>query len=183
MKNKLVWHEIVLFGVAVLLIGWKLLLRNISFDLSLMWWGLGLVVGFLFIFLDRFVYSLGTHPTESLSMKVNDLFKHGKVYEAVSTLVNERKEQRELVMRSFLFYGVWVILALFTMTTSFNSFARGLMLGIGTHLTFDLVTDYIYDKSRFDLWFWQIKRQVGNEEKKWFFGLAVLFYVLLAGGL
>ena len=183
MKNKVLLHEVVLFGAIVSLVAWKLLVRNISFDVSLLWWILGMMIGFMFIFLDRFIYTLVTHTTDSLSIKIKELFNNKKIFEGVSVLVNERREQRELVMRSFLFVAVWVILGLFTMTSSLNSFSRGFMLGIGTHLIFDLSTDFVLDKRRFDLWFWQIKREVGKDEKNWFFGLAVLFYVLLAGGL
>lgn len=183
MNNKILWHEVVLFLLMVYLVSWKIFYRNVSFDVSLLWWALGVIVGFIFIFLDRFVYSLFTHTTEPLSIKIRELFRQRKVFEAVSILINERREQRELVMRSFLFVAVWVILAFFTMTSSLNTFARGLMLGIGTHLIFDLSTDFVSDKPRFDLWFWQIKRDFGKDEKTWFFGFAVLFYILLAIGL
>ena len=183
MKNKVVWHEIILFAVVLFLILWKLLVYKVTLGLPMLWWLLGVVVGFLFIFLDRFVYSLVTHKDESLSMKIRDMIKKGQVFMAVEMLVNERQEQRELVMRSFLFIGVWVILGVFTVTSSVDFFARGFMLGIGTHLMFDLITDFVWNKPRFDLWFWQIKRKVADDEKRWFLGLSVLFYVLLASRL
>lgn len=183
MKNKLALHEIVLFGIALLLVLWKLLVGGMRVDLSLLWWLLGMVCGFLFIFLDRFIYSLYSHKEEPLSMKIRELFRTKRYSEGVSFLLNERQEQKELVMRSFLFIGVWVIMSVFTLTSSTNFFARGLMLGIGTHLVFDLSADFFWNKTRFDYWFWQIKRKIGNDEKKWFFGLSILIYVLLATGL
>ena len=183
MKNKLLWHEIFLFGVAILLILWKLLFRNAGFDLALLWWLLGLVFGFLFIFLDRFIYVFYTHKEDSLSTRVVTSFKNKKVGEGISMLLTERSEQRELVMRSFLFVGVWMVLAFFSMTSTVNFFARGLVLGIGSHLMFDVASDFLWDKNRFDLWFWQIKRKLSDDEKKWFLGLFVLGYVFLAIGL
>ncbi len=183
MKNKLVLHEIILFGVALFLLLWKMFVRGTLMDLSLLWWFLGLVIGFLFIFSDRFIYSMYTHKDEELSQKIRDMFKKKQFMAGASYLLNERQEQKELVMRSFLFVGVWIVMSIFALTSSVNQFARGFMLGIGTHLIFDMVTDFIWNKTRFDMWFWQIKRKVGEDEKKWFFGLSVLIYVLLAGGL
>lgn len=183
MKNKLVWHEIILFAAALIFIGWKMLVGRTVFDLSLLWWLLGICLGFLFIFMDRVIYSFYTHKEEALSMKIRDLVIKKHFAEAVSFLVNERQEQRELVMRSFLFVGLWVVLSVFALTSSINTFARGFMLGMGTHLIFDLTTDFLWNKPRFDLWFWQIKRKVGDDEKMWFYGLSVLVYIFLASGL
>jgi hypothetical protein len=183
MKNKLVWHEIFLFGLAMILVLWKVLTGRIGFDIYLLWWLLGLVLGFLFIFLDRLVYGLYTHKEEFLSVQIRKSFKEKKWAEGFSLLVNERQEQKELVMRSFLFVGIWMVMSVFALTSSISYFARGFMAGIGTHLVFDLVSDYMWNKSRFDLWFWQIKRKIGEDEKKWFLGITVLIYVLLISGL
>jgi len=54
------------------------------------------------------------------------------------------------------------------------------VLGIGVHLIFDLVFVYFWDHTRFDLWFWQIKREVGSEEKRWFVILVSIIFGLLA---
>ncbi len=62
-------------------------------------------------------------------------------------------------------------------------FARGFMLGIGTHLLFDFIYDYFKDKERLDLWFWQIKRTLEPSEKFWFMISVSVVYVFLAFGL
>jgi len=179
MKNKIVLHQLVLFIVLVLLsiLGWTGQPDFVNLDL--LWWWLGGVLGFVFVFSDRFIYSLVTRPDESLGLRLHDLFGQRKFVEGLKMLISERHEQRELAMRSFLFVICWVILAFWTMVAAINPFAKGLLIGIGTHLIFDLIYDFMWDKERFDLWFWQIKRPIEEGEKKWFVVIVSLIYVLI----
>ena len=179
-KNKVAIHQYVLFGVFVFLIFVKVITGNFVFGLDLLWWLLGGIIGFLFVFCDRFVYSFLMKPDEALGTRLRDLFGRNKFAEGVITLLNERHEQKELVMRSVLFLLVWMVMALLTVTSVSSSFARGFVLGIGVHLIFDLVFVYFWDHTRFDLWFWQIKREVGSEEKRWFVILVSIIFGLLA---
>jgi hypothetical protein len=134
----------------------------------------------MFVFLDRFVYSIFSGSDEKLSVRMKELFDQKKFIEGVKLLLAEKYEQKELVMRSFLFLVVWIVLAFFTMTSVANFFARGLVLGIGTHLMFDLIYDFKFDKERLDIWFWQIKRTLEPEEKFWFVVITGVVYLLLA---
>ncbi len=137
-------------------------------------------MGFVFVFSDRLFNSLVAKPNEVLNVRIKDLFSQGKVTGGLKLLLEERYDQRELVMRSFLFIIVWVILAIFTMTSVTNFFARGFVLGIGIHLIFDLIYDFITDKERLDMWFWQIKRTLEPEEKRWFVVIALVIFIFLA---
>ena len=161
-------HQLVLFGVIGILVLWRVLNKSFFFDLNLLWWLLGAMVGFLFVFLDRFVYSVISKPEETLSLRIKELFGQRNFVEGVRLLLAERYDQKELVMRSAMFVVVWIVLAFLTMTSVLNFFARGFVLGIGIHLVFDLIYDFVKDKERLDLWFWQIKRTLEPEEKFWF---------------
>jgi hypothetical protein len=180
MRDKISLHQYVLFVTLGVLIVWKIISRNFVFDIGLLWWLLGSVVGFLFVFTDRFVYSFLMKPDEALGVRLKELFEGKKFSEGLILLLNERHEQKELIMRSFLFVMVWVVLALLTVTSVISPFGRGFMLGMGIHLTFDLIYDYFWNKDRFELWFWQIKRVVSPEEKRWFVIIVSMFFVLLS---
>lgn len=180
MRDKISLHQYVLFGSLGIMILWKIITRNFVFDLGLLWWLLGGVIGFLFVFCDRLVYSFLMKPEEALGKKLRELFVGRQFSEGLMLLLAERHEQKELVMRSFLFVVVWVILALLTVTSIISPFGRGFMLGLGVHLVFDLVYDYFWNKERFDQWFWQIKRVVGPEEKRWFVIVVCAIFTLLA---
>jgi hypothetical protein len=178
-KGKLWLHQVVLFGVLGLLVLWSVVNKSFIFNLSLLWWLLGAMIGFLFVFLDRLVYSAFSGSNETLSLRIKELFSR-RDYLNGARLLAERYEQKELVMRSFLFLVVWIVLAFFAATSVANFFARGFVLGIGTHLVFDLIYDFTHDKERLDLWFWQIKRTLEPEEKFWFVTIVGIVYVLLA---
>lgn len=182
-KGKLWLHQIVLFGVLGVLVVWSILDRSFSFNIGLLWWLLGAMIGFLFVFADRFIYSVVSNPNETLSIRLKDLFKNKNVSGGLRLLLAERYDQKELVMRSAMFLVVWIVLGFFTATSVTNSFAKGLVLGIGTHIVFDLIYDFVKDKERLDLWFWQIKRTLEPEEKRWFVIVATLLYVFIATGL
>jgi hypothetical protein len=125
------------------------------------------------------VYNVFSKPNETLNLKLKEV-KKDNVLSGIKLLLSEDFDQKELVMRSFMFLVVWVVLAFFAMTSVVNSFARGFMLGMGTHLMFDLIYDYIYDKMRLDEWFWQIKRTLEPEEKLWFVVIMGVVYVIVA---
>lgn len=182
-KSKIVLHQYVLFGMMALILVWKLLFRKVGFDLSLLWWLLGMVFGYLFVYLDRFLYCFWIHPETAFSREMKEKLIAKKYKEIVEIILSEKVEIRELVMRSVLFLGVWLVLAVLTMTSSISFFARGFILGIGTHLVFDLVVDYFWGGEKFNLWFWQVKRKIEKDEQKWLVGIVVLLYLLLAGGL
>jgi len=179
-KRKLWLHQLVLFGALGILVLWSVLNKGFVFNISLLWWLLGAMIGFLFVFLDRVVYSIFSNPNGTLSLRIKELLDRKNIPERIRLLLTERYDQKELVMRSAMFMVVWIVLAFFTATSVTNFFARGLVLGIGTHLMFDLIYDFIKDKERLDLWFWQIKRTLEPEEKFWFVVIASVVYILLA---
>jgi len=179
-KGKIWFHEVAIFGVLAILILWSILNKNFVFNLGLLWWLLGALIGFLFVFLDRFFYSVITNPNEMMGIRLRELFGQRNYVEGIKLLLEEKYDQKELIMRSFLFLLMWIVLAFFTITSVVNLFPRGLMLGIGTHLIFDLIYDYTHDKERLDKWFWQIKRTLEPEEKFWFVVIVCIVYVLIA---
>lgn len=146
MRNKILWHQVVLFSIFLGLTLLRLFSGQIRLDLNLIWWWLGGVLGFLFVFSDRLIYSL----------------------------MGNRRE----VMRSALFIVIWAVLAIFTATSVGTGFPRGVVLGLGTHLIFDLWWDYRAGGRDIELWFWQVK-SVTKTEIDWFFRIAVSFYLLI----
>lgn len=166
--NKLLWRQIVLLCVLlVLMISHWLLRGRANLDLTLLWWWLGAILGFLFVFADRFIYAIGDSDGV-LSLKLKDL--SGKWRTVPS--------QGKLMMKSVLFVVVWAVLAIFTATSSANPFARGLMLGLGTHLVFDLFWDYSGKGREFGLWFWQIKK-INRREMDIFAWGSFVFYLFI----
>lgn len=178
MGNKLVWHQLVLFSVLSVLTAVRFLMGRTFINTDLLWWWLGGVVGFLFVFSDRLVYALASNPEEVLSVRIKELFGKGKLVQGLALAFSEREKQKHLIMRSALFVVIWAVLAIFTATSVGTGFARGLVLGLGTHLIFDLGWDYCRGSREVESWFWQVKN-VNRVEAVWFSGAAIIFYLLI----
>lgn len=172
-------HQAALFFVLGLLTVMRLLTGSVMLNVSLLWWWLGGVMGFLFVFADRLVYAFMSHPEETLSIKLRELFGKGKIINGLALALTEREKQGKLMMRSVLFVVVWAVLTILTLTSIANTFSRGFMLGLGTHLVFDLGWDY-WTAGRRDigLWFWQV-RNVTEIEKNVFVWLVFVFYLTI----
>lgn len=181
MKNKLLWHQVVLIGALLLLSGSKFLLGRWTINMDILWWWLGGILGFIFVFCDRFIHVLVTNPKDAMSLKLKDLWRVGKMTESFALTVTERSNQSNLVMRSALFVGAWIILGVWAMTSVANSFSRGFVYGIGLHLIFDLYWDYFLDKTgKIKEWFWQIKRNLSDNEIKQFVLITGAAFLLIS---
>ena len=178
MRNKILWHQVVLFSIFLGLTLLRFLKGQVSFDLNLIWWWLGGVLGFLFVFCDRLIYALVSNREEVLSVKIKELFGKGKLTAGLAMAFSERDKQKHLVMRSALFVVIWAVLAIFTATSVGTGFPRGMVLGLGTHLIFDLWWDFRAGGRDIELWFWQVKN-VTKAEIDWFFRGAILVYLLI----
>ncbi len=177
MRNKLVWHQVVLFATLLLLTAVRFFSRGrVLSDIWLFWW-LGAVLGFLFVFFDRLVYALA-NSEEVGSMKIKELFFRGRIVEALAAAFAEREHQKGLVMRSALFVVIWAVLSVFTATSVDSGLARGFILGIGTHLIFDLAWDYFGGNRDVELWFWHVKK-ITKTEIDWFVRGSLVFYLLI----
>ncbi len=177
--RKILWHEIILVAVLLILSGWRLWQGQWVLDVGILKWWLGAILGFLFVFLDRLAAIAVTDPDRVLETKLKEVWGKGRIKEGLMMLLADRKKQEKLIMRTALFLVVWVVLALLSVTSVASFGARGFVLGIGTHLVFDLIWDYFKDKERLSRWFWQGKGNFSEKEMEVFFWLIVVAYVLI----
>lgn len=177
--SKIIWHEIILVSVLLILSGWRLWQGRWVIEVDILKWWLGAILGFLFVFLDRLAASAVADPDKVLETKLKEVGGKGKMKKGLATLLVDRGEQDKLIMRTALFLVVWVVLALLSVTSVVSFEARGFVLGIGTHLVFDLIWDYFKDRERLSRWFWQSKGNFSEKEMEIFFWLIVVTYLLI----
>ena len=177
--KKIIWHEIVLVSVLLILSGWRLWQGRWVIEVSVLKWWLGAILGFLFVFLDRLAAMAVAEPEKVLEIKLKEVGGKGKMKKGLVSLLTDRGKEDKLIMRTALFLVVWVVLALLSATSVASFGARGFVLGIGTHLVFDLIWDYFKDKERLSRWFWQSKGNFSEKEMEVFFWLIVAAYVLI----
>lgn len=178
-ERKLIAHQLVLFGVLLSLTGWRLLTDKWSLGMDVYRWWLGAVVGFLFVFADRLVWAFWQKPDETLAIKMKELFAGGKLIEGLVLTLEERREQKKMMIRSVLFLAIWVVLTVLVLTSTVRSFPRGFMLGMGLHLGFDLLSDYLGKGRDVKWWMWQVKGEWGNKEIDWVVWGYMFFLIVL----
>ncbi len=135
--------------------------------------------GIFVCFLDRLAAMAVAEPEKVLEIKLKEVGGKGKMKKGLMSLLTDRGKEDKLIMRTALFLVVWVVLALLSATSVASFGARGFVLGIGTHLVFDLIWDYFKDKERLSRWFWQSKGNFSEKEMEVFFWLIVAAYVLI----
>lgn len=177
--KKILWNEIVLVAVLLTLSGWRLWQGQWVVGVDVLKWWLGAILGFLFVFLDRLAAAVVVDSDKVLETRLKEVWGKGKIREGLTMLLVDRGKQEKLIMRTTLFLVVWVILALLSVTSVASFGARGFVLGIGTHLVFDLIWDYFRDKERLSRWFWQSKGNFSEKEIEVFFWLMVIAYILV----
>jgi len=170
------WQIFVLyFGVITVL---RILGGNISFDL-INWW-IGGLIGMWFVIVDRVAYVYFTRPHEQLSIQVKGLVNQRRYVEALRLINHRKDEQKNLAIRSVLFVGVWILLALFVLTSSGSLFAVGLVMGVGLHLLYDMVVD-LNDIGKLRSWlFWPVKRMVSDDEARVVVAIYGFMFVILS---
>jgi len=182
-SKKLVWHQVVLFSLMLLLTGWRLMTGRWLVSIGVLWWWLGGVLGFVFVFFDWLIQLAVMEPARVFDVKLRKVFKKENVKTGLAFALGEREKKLKLVMRSALFLLVWLVMGVFTLSSVASAFSRGFMLGLGTHLMFDLLWDYFKAPKKLNNWFWMIKRDLEEEEKRWFVVIVLVLYLLIVKGL
>lgn len=142
----------------------------------------GGLVGLLMGVFDRLVYVYYSRPEESLSESVRKLMKEKKYLTGVSLMYDRGSEQLRLAMNNVIFFGVWLILALFIVSSSSSTFAKGMVMGVGLVLIVDIVKDWKHPDRLIARLFWPIGRRVAVDELKVMVAVFVGMFLMLALG-
>lgn len=183
MRRYIAAHLPVALIYSLLIVGLNVL-RNMSFGVGeLVRWGwfvVGVVVGVLILILDRLVYTY-SYPSEQLSQHFVYLWKQKKWMQAMALLDSRRSEQQKLTFRSALFISVWVFLAFFAITSTYQMFGKGVVMGLMLHVLYDAWRLQKMDEGRLNTrLFWQIKRSVSHEEQLVFLWVVTGIFVLFS---
>lgn len=172
--NRLAIHELILFGVLLLITGFRLLTGQMGFNLGIVYWWLGAMIGFIFVYLDRLIDILVNRPEEIKKIKFDLSF--------VASLLEEKNMPEKSIMRSVLFLLVWLVMGIFAFFSVGGEFGRGFMMGLGIHLTTDLLRDFLGKGRDVSFWFWQIKRKIEPQEiTAVVWGFVILAVLLMLG--
>lgn len=158
-----------------MLLIWRFIFGGAVFSISMLWWSLGVTMGFVFVFADRLIFHLVSEPEKIMGIKMKQLFRQGKLVEGMAVALEERSNDKGLIMRSILFLAIYIVLAFWTMASVPGAWQRGFVLGIGIHLFFDFWWDFAMKKG-VDNWFWQLPIRLSKTEEK-----VLVFFMSMVG--
>lgn len=134
---------------------------------SLVLWVLGGLIGWNLLRLDRLVFVYFTDPENEVSRGFKAFVTQKRWLEAWRYLRAYKERQTRLAFRSVIFQAIWLILAIFAITSTTSFFGKGVVIGLGLHLLLDEWKDEASGKG-IGWMFWQIQRPVGKKEQRTF---------------
>jgi hypothetical protein len=124
----------------------------------------GVFLGFCFFFFDRVLDVFFLHEETDVSKLVRDKWKQGNLIGALRLLYQYRQHQQQLLGRSIVFIAIYMVSAIFFLTSTGSSIGQGIILGMGLHYMFDFFR-YIRLPDLFhDHFLWQVKRKFSQRE-------------------
>lgn len=138
-------------------------------------------MGWFIPWLDKIAYVLILHPEVQLSQYVKHLIDQKRYKQAFGVLESRGEEMDKLTTRSVLFQFVWVILAVFVLSSVSSLFGKALVMSLGLRILIEEWREWLKDKNKLKSWlFWQIKREVSMAELKWYlYGMTGMYFWLV----
>jgi len=148
--------------------------------LPLLLWLIGCMAGFLALQMDQILDIFITNPDSNLAKAVKNYLKQKHISYGLNLLENNKHLQPRLSFRSVTFQIIWIMLVIFTFTSTASSFGKGLVIGLGARLLIEQWEFYFSNRNLLKNWlFWQIKREINDQELKWYLIIVTSFLIIM----
>ena len=127
----------------------------------------GGILGTLLPDIDHLIYVYVIKPTEATSQKVAGLVSERKVLQSWDILAKTRGERKELIFHTAHFQIIFLIFAIFVITSSGSLLGTGLVLAFILHLLIDQIID-LMESNSLDNWFKKFPFTLDDKQKRWF---------------
>jgi hypothetical protein len=113
--------------------------------LSISYWPfwVGGLLGVILPDIDHLIYVFFMNPQDLTSQRVSFLLRKKEIKRVVSLLYETREERNGLVLHTFLFQIIFLVLTFLIVTSSDSIFGRGLVLSFSLHLMIDQLIDLV----------------------------------------
>src|SRR3989344_8518541 len=149
-----------LLGVAVLAV----VNQSLSLPrewLQLVWLILGGILGWWLVWLDFVAFAYILHPEAQVSQYIKFQLDNRRFKKAAEMVTLRIGEFDKLTTRSALFQAAWVVLTVFTLTSTAGWFGKTMIMALGLHILIDQWQLYMKDKEALKKQlFWQIQRPI-----------------------
>lgn len=162
-----------LFNVSFLLV---VTLLNSWFSFSFWPFWLGGLLGLFIPFLDSLCYVYLLRPYELSSQRVKYLVAKKQFQQAIKLIQETRPERGVMVIHSFLFEAVLIVLIILIITSSGSLIGIGLSMGIFLHLLVDQTSDYLAYKN-LNSWFFNLTEVLSFAAAKKYLIVGIVIFV------
>lgn len=152
---------LILLALVTLLKGW--------FDLSVVTFWVGGLIGVFLPEIDHLIYAYVLRPHEYDSQRMQRMINQGQVAQSVQMGAETREQRTTLVFHTITFQLIFVLFAIFVVSSTGSLLGRGLVLGFLLNLVVDQGLD-LQKTSALENWFGQLKLNLTREQ--------AVFYVL-----
>ena len=172
-----------LLGIAVLSVVNQSLVLPAQW-LRLVWLILGGILGWWLVWLDFIAFAYILHQEAQVSQYIKFQLDNRRFKKAAEMVALRIGEFDKLTTRSVLFQFAWVVLTIFTLTSTAGWFGKTMIMALGLHILIDQWQLYMKDKEALKKQlFWQIQRPISDKELQWYLyilsGLFLWFVLLL----
>jgi hypothetical protein len=129
-----------------------LILIKQYFNLNVILFILGGILGVFLPDLDHFIYAYFIKPGDLTSQRFQYLTGKSELKRSVELLYETREERRELIFHSIFFQGIFFVLMFWILSSSNSLLGRGVAISFMLHLCIDQLTD-LKNSGNLDNWY------------------------------
>jgi hypothetical protein len=138
----------------------------------------GGILGTLLPDVDHLIYVYVVKPTESTSQRVAGLLSDRKVFQSWDILAKTRGERKDLIFHTAHFQLIFLVFAIFIITSSGSLLGMGLVLAFMLHLLIDQIID-LMETDNLGNWFAKFPFILDDKQKRYFvFANGILILLL-----
>ncbi|MBI3397039.1 hypothetical protein HY045_01035 [Candidatus Woesebacteria bacterium] len=171
--------ELAVHFVSMVVLFFLIALFKQTFNLNVIWFFVGGVLGTFLPDVDHFIYIYYLAPQELTSQRATTMLGRGNVWAALDLLTDTRYERSKLIFHTVVFQAVFTLLAFLVVTSSGSLLGKGLVLAFLLHFVVDQFIDLIKIETLTN-WFSSLNINL-TKEKMTLFWVFNLIVVLLFG--
>ena len=145
---------------------------------------IGAGLGFYFVVFEKICQIYYLYPANQNSLWVKEYLKaheFHKIKEFIRFVLNtDFSGINRSIINSILFHAAWLMVAIFSLTSTVSHFGQGLVMGLGLYLVVSAWGKYrqswqVFAQSSF----WQVSRQISDKEAKYYLYIITGVFIAL----
>ncbi|MFH0942970.1 MAG: hypothetical protein V1810_02230 [Candidatus Beckwithbacteria bacterium] len=140
----------------------------------------GAAIGWLMPIFDYVAYVYILHPEAQISQYLKYEIVKKQFKPAWETVKRRRGEFDKLTTRGILFQLVWVVLAVFAITSTTGWFGKSLIMGLGFRVLVEEISEWRKDRASLKKkLLWQVEKEWADRELKLYLGVKAVIFAWL----